>query len=218
MLHVSTRVKKILVLTICFGLIFSCTDIRQSKAALITNKTVSTPLNNLGLMGYWTFDGVDTPWTSSSAGTTIDKSGNGRTGTLTNMNRATAPVQGKVGQGLRFDGISGNYVNIGTLDIPGAITLCSWAKWDGLADSELISNKDVGGSLQYNLEIVNNGTGSEGAVQTFWTNAGLNNLATATGIITQYNRWYHICVVRTNNTTGVAYVLVVMLFQQMEEP
>jgi hypothetical protein len=64
-----------------------------------------------GLVGYWTFDGKDTVWTSATAATTKDKSGSGNTGTLTNMNIATAPVAGKVGQGLRFDG-STNYVSV----------------------------------------------------------------------------------------------------------
>src|SRR3989338_8887897 len=59
-----------------------------------------------GLVGYWTFDGTDTPWTSATAATTKDKSGNGNTGTLTNMNRAIALVEGKIGQGLKFDGVN----------------------------------------------------------------------------------------------------------------
>jgi hypothetical protein len=53
-----------------------------------------SPVSNLtsGLVGYWTFDGKDTPWTSSSAGTATDRSGNGNTGTLTNMSRSTSPI------------------------------------------------------------------------------------------------------------------------------
>ena len=60
-----------------------------------------------GLVGYWTFDGKDTSWTNSTTATTLDKSGNGNTGTLTNMLQSTAPVPGKIGQALKFDGSSG---------------------------------------------------------------------------------------------------------------
>jgi hypothetical protein len=71
--------------------------------------TIGKPSNFLtlstGLVGWWTMDGKDTPWTSATAGTTLDSSGNGNTGTLTSMNRATSPVAGKIGQGLNFDGV-----------------------------------------------------------------------------------------------------------------
>jgi hypothetical protein len=80
-----------------------------------------------GLVGYWTFDGKDTPWSSPTAGTALDKSGNGNTGTLTNMNLATAPVQGKIGQALKFDGSSG-YVSVGSGLVPtnSDFTVSGW--------------------------------------------------------------------------------------------
>ena len=71
-----------------------------------TTNTSSTANGNAlasGLVGHWTFDGKDTPWTSSSAATTLDKSGSGNTGTLTNMSQSLAPVAGKVGQAPNFD-------------------------------------------------------------------------------------------------------------------
>ena len=64
-----------------------------------------------GLVGHWTFDGKDTPWSSATAGTAIDRSGNNSNGILTQMNRATSPTIGKLGQALNFDGVT-NYVNI----------------------------------------------------------------------------------------------------------
>ena len=54
-----------------------------------------------GLVGYWTFDGKDTNWGTNK---TNDLSGQGNTGTLTNMSTTTSPVVGKIGQGLKFDG------------------------------------------------------------------------------------------------------------------
>ncbi len=96
-------------------------------------KLNTTPTANLtsGLVGYWTFDGKDTPWTSSSAGTATDRSGNGNTGTLTNMSQSTSIVPGKVGQALNFDGTddyviaSGNPVS---LQLTTAFTLSGWIK------------------------------------------------------------------------------------------
>lgn len=67
------------------------------------NTNISTKYND-GLTGYWRFDGADTVWTSDTVATTLDKSGNGNTGTLTNMAKATSPTVGKIGQGLFFDG------------------------------------------------------------------------------------------------------------------
>ena len=76
------------------------------------NSSQTKQLTN-GLVGYWTFDGKDTSWTSATAGTTRDLSGNNNTGTLTNMSQSTTPAAGKVGQALNFDGVN-DYVDRGT--------------------------------------------------------------------------------------------------------
>jgi len=79
-----------------------------------------------GLVGYWTFDGPDLAWSSQTAGTVADHSGAGNTGTLTNMNRSSAPALGKLGQGLLFDGID-DYVLTGPLaSSPTTETLALW--------------------------------------------------------------------------------------------
>lgn len=70
--------------------------------------TLSKPANNLGLVGYWSFN----EGTSTKA---YDYSGNNNTGTLTNIaNPATATSgwgTGKLGGGLNFDG-GNDYVSI----------------------------------------------------------------------------------------------------------
>jgi len=59
--------------------------------------SISLPPNNLGLVGYWSME--------DGAGTTAtDFSGNGNTGTLTNMDD-TDWVDGKFGKALSFDGV-----------------------------------------------------------------------------------------------------------------
>lgn len=82
---------------------------------LMPDNTAHASLTD-GLVGHWTFDGKDTTWTSSTTGTTRDLSGNGNTGTLTNMNRATAPKTGKIGQGMNFDGVN-DYAQIPDADM-----------------------------------------------------------------------------------------------------
>ena len=84
------------------------------KATTATMNTSTTTLNTSGLVGYWTFDGKDTVWTSSTAATTLDKSGSGNTGTLTNMSRAASPTEGKLGQALTFNGSNSSYISVGT--------------------------------------------------------------------------------------------------------
>ncbi len=71
---------------------------------------INTPLTNKwtdGLVGYWSFNGEDMDWASSTA-EALDRSGQGNHGDVIG---ATAVI-GKVGQGLEFNG-SDNYVDCG---------------------------------------------------------------------------------------------------------
>ena len=56
-----------------------------------------------GLVDYWPLDGAVTNWT---ANTTNDISGNANTANLVSMSTTTSPMAGKIGQALKFDGIS----------------------------------------------------------------------------------------------------------------
>ena len=84
-----------------------------------------------GLVGEWSFNGKDTNWTSATAGTTNDLSGNNNTGTMTNMSRSSSPKPGISGQALSFDGVD-DYVNVGTPTgwSNTAGTLSVWVKPD----------------------------------------------------------------------------------------
>ncbi|MDP1707254.1 MAG: LamG domain-containing protein [bacterium] len=160
---------------------------------------------NSGLVGYWTFDGKDTPWTSATAATTLDKSGSGNTGTLTNMKQATSPVVGKIGQGLKFDGTT-QYVGITNLNpsvsLTGSYTLSAWvistaATGDGWRpffgdnSGQILFVGGGGGSnnkLALNLNGSNNGAGISLPVS-------LNN-----------GKWHHVVVsVVANGSANVYY-------------
>lgn len=88
----------------------------------LNNNTLSS-----GLVGWWTFDGKDT-FPKASTPTTLDRSGQGNTGALTN---GPVPTIGKIGQALKFDGVN-DYAkanNSSSLDITtGSVSVCLWLK------------------------------------------------------------------------------------------
>jgi hypothetical protein len=99
----------------------------QSGAAKINSSQSPGTLSN-GLVGWWTMDGADTVWSSATAGTEADRSGNGNTGTLNGMNRATSPVVGKIGQALNF---TTGYITLPSSpvsNLAGPSSACAWVK------------------------------------------------------------------------------------------
>jgi hypothetical protein len=163
-----------------------------------TTSATSSPFG-LGLVAHWTFDGADTPWTSASAGTTFDKSGNGNTGTLTSMTRTGSVGLGKIGQAISVSGGARVVVNdSGTLDVTNNATICLWMKarsFTSTSDGPLIK-KDG-----HYLLRVNDFAGANLAFR-WWTAAsGLSLISTAHPSL---NEWHHICgTVRADVMTGL---------------
>ena len=180
----------------------TATEVRQLYNLGAATKVNTSPRATSGaglnavLVGYWTFDGKDTPWTSATAATTIDKSGNGNTGTLTSMNQATSPASGKLGQALSFDKVD-DYVNVGSAS--------------SLDDIQL----QGGGGVTYSVWIYprSNGEGGNGEIiqKSFFSAGGwgfytasndlrfqkdfdgANNLIAFTNNdVLQFNQWYHV--------------------------
>ncbi len=81
-----------------------------------------------GLVGHWTFDGKDL------ARNVADRSGLGNTGYMKGFtSTSTAVTRGKIGQGLKFDGVN-DYVNIpnnSSFKPAGAMTISGWFKGKG---------------------------------------------------------------------------------------
>ncbi len=98
-----------------------------SEVKLLRRATqVNTPLTNKmtgGLVGYWTFNGEDMDWASSTA-EALDRSGQGNNGDVVGAKAAI----GKVGQGLEFDGV-GDYVE-NDIQLVSAypFTMSAWVK------------------------------------------------------------------------------------------
>ncbi len=108
---------------------------------------LNTPTGtDTSLKGYWSFNGKDVSGT-----TAYDRSGAGNTGTLTN---GPAITEGKLGQGLNFDGTD-DYVTAGSasvIDNIQTLTVSAWIKTRTYSNLPNIFNKaGVGGGWQVNL-------------------------------------------------------------------
>ncbi|MEK9131956.1 MAG: LamG domain-containing protein [Patescibacteria group bacterium] len=162
--------------------------------------TTQKPPNNLGLEGYWSFD-------EGNGTKTTDASGNGDTGTITNM-ESSDWVVGRKDDALEFDG-SDEYVDLGTavLDITGdvAFTMCAWINTDSISTAQaVVATGNASVALNAVALFIN--SNSNGAVSLEF--AGANTATTAGGMIT-VGEWYHVCGVKTAgaiNTTSTLYV------------
>ena len=170
---------------------------------------VSNAVISNGLVGYWTFDGATTTWSSATAGITGDLSGNFNTGTLTNMSRATSPAIGKIGQGLKFDGVN-DYVSLTTgssIRPTAAVSVATWVKLTDLSQemsfvdarsSDLGSNQ--GG---YVLQLCASGCTPD-VFRFFIYDGAFRGGGTFTPVA---NRWYHV-VGTWSQSTGLVQVYV----------
>ncbi len=152
-----------------------------------------------GLVGHWTFDGKDTVWTSATAATTLDKSGNGNTGTLTSMSRSTSVVTGKFGQALQFDG-SDDYIDGVTPNISGttsAFSVSVWIKtagassdYDGLVEWSDASNR------RYGIDLDQTGD----PLFVYATSSSVR-FREATGANADDSKWHHLVGIYTDAST-----------------
>lgn len=156
---------------------------------------ISKPANQLGLVGFWSFN----EGSGTSAG---DSSGKRNTGSIV----SSPPwVHGKTGKALSFDGDT-QYVDLGkpaALDISGAITISAWIKPSDLAacgsGCDIVSNYNSGGNTaQYEFYLYNN------EINYGTAGGGSDGVGTTNSPITQTNRWYHVVVTRNNSGVRTA--------------
>ena len=97
---------------------------------------IPRPENSLGLMGYWTFDGVD------MISNVNDRSGNNNDGRLTST-ISTTTVPGKWGQSLNFDG-TGDVRGFTASPVAQAapISACLWVKPDDTTSRTVVADRD----------------------------------------------------------------------------
>ena len=176
----------------------SATEIGQLYKVGAAKLAVS-PVNTLksGLVGYWTFDGKDTNWGTNK---TNDLSGQGNTGTLTNMSTTTSPVVGKIGQGLKFDGAS-NYVNLGdinAIDTATQLTACAWVYHSSLSNDHMIFSKIASLTSGFLLQRDNVGSlsGREETYTAFVEDSSSVNQVQLEGATnaSKLNTWTYVCM------------------------
>ncbi|MBI4135331.1 LamG domain-containing protein [Candidatus Uhrbacteria bacterium] len=159
---------------------------------------ILTPNNN-GLVGYWSFN-------EGAGGYAGDMSGNGNTGTLTNMDASTDWVPGKLGQALDFDG-SNDYVDVGNPGISFAEgSISSWIRTGsstatgngivytgyGSGQSEYIGYLILNGNIRIDID-----DGDNGCARKSLTSSGYNYTDSA---------WHHIVLTFVAQATGRLYI------------
>ena len=163
----------------------------------------SPPSSSLtsGLVGYWSFDNKDTNW---STNTTSDLSGNGNTGTITNMTSANS-VAGKIGQGLRFEGTNRVIVNdSASLDVTGTITLSAWiykTAHPAAGNFHTIVSKGTNSSAESNYELMTYGISNTEKLVFYYSNQGGKSIRGNTPL--NLNTWYHVVAVYNDTANTI---------------
>ncbi len=154
------------------------------------NVTPAVPNLQNGLVGHWTFDGKDL------IRNVADRSGNNNTGYMTNFtSTSTAVTRGKIGQGLKFDGVN-DYVSLASKPavFTSPFTISVWVKTNNTATGnyQIFSS---GGNQLYR-----SGGGTSLVYKT-------NNVATnyAGAFTNKIGAWVH-TVVRYDGTSITLYV------------
>ncbi|MBU6320949.1 four helix bundle protein [Patescibacteria group bacterium] len=148
------------------------------------------------LVGYWTFNNKDMNW---QTGIALDKSGQGNNGTLINMSTTTSPVEGKVGQALKFNGTS-QYVKVsnGTIvkTLPNS-SISAWIKVAGTVGStaQTIYSENEPLGVDYGLLVEgsgNNGCGAStaGRASFYMANGSDHNACTTTRV--DDGKWHYL--------------------------
>lgn len=158
----------------------STSDIQQLYSQGNTVSQDNSPSNLLtnGLVGYWTFDGANTNWTTN---TTADISGHGNTGHLVNLSTTTSPVLGRFGQAMSFNGTSQYLTASGVpFEFPNKyFTVSAWIKAEsGSAGGAVIAQDGYSGGwfvLQSYGAISFQFKGNPGPPQYTTSNLGIND-------------------------------------------
>jgi hypothetical protein len=192
--HDVRRVFGVLLFTLAFAILPSF-----ASAA-----TLQKAPSHLGLVGYWTFDGQQTNWSTMI---TNDSSGNGNDGTLTNMT-ATSSAMGKIGQGLKFDGandfvqLEGNF-GVGLYQNNTSYSISQWVK-GGVQNGKDIWYEGRGNCTGGSFDLY---AASAGKVGLYLANDAIGILVNGvTSNTTAFdNTWHHI-VWTDNNGTAKLYI------------
>jgi hypothetical protein len=159
------------------------------------NHTLSIPNLEAGLVGHWTFDGMDVDWASSTA-EIRDRSGQGNHGNATTTMNTQSVTPGLVGQGMSFDGVD-DHVRVtdssdfsfttGSSDQP--FSIASWVRRTNTGRFVIASKYGGGaGSSEYWLTFDND----PARVYLWLYDADFDRFSRYTDATLSSNEWYHI--------------------------
>jgi hypothetical protein len=130
-------------------------DIGADEArGTVTGASQANQITN-GLVGYWPFNGPDI-----DGNLAYDRSAGGNNGTITG---SAALIDGKVGQGINFDGAD-DFVNLGTGLNQQVVTVTVWVKPNTMASIKSVLSKarvyemDIADGANYLSCYIGNGT------------------------------------------------------------
>lgn len=179
----------------------SASEVKQLYSYGAATASASTNTRTAsGLVGLWSFDGKDMNWATGKA---LDRSGNGNDGVLSNLGTTTAPVPGKIGQALKFNGVNSvvNVANSSSLNFgSGDFSISVWYyNGKNVTPNDNILGKGAGfnaNAIGLGLRSRNSGTSVE-----FCVNGGSGTCPRITASGTLTNSWNHVVAVvsRTNN-------------------
>ncbi|MFA6454340.1 MAG: LamG domain-containing protein [Patescibacteria group bacterium] len=174
-----------------------CPLISNTANSAIINSPLSGRFKDSSLVGYWSFDGADMNWASSTA-EALDRSGNNNNGNVTNFDKKSV-TPGINGQGLKFDG-NDDYVSVPhatSLNPSSAITISFWMlSHDNVSVSQLNGPITKNASTDYRIRLTANNTLT-------WLQAG-GTIFTSTNNIFTINQWAHIALV-SDSSGGIFY-------------
>jgi len=179
--------------TFVFGLSVALSAAVFSPTAAHAFTISKATVNNLGLVGHWTFDGKDV-----ATGRSLDMSGNGNHGSLVGMATSTSRVVGKIGQALRFDGVD-DYVNIGdpsAIKVSLPVTVSAWMRRDSHSDFAPIFSSDDFSTTYRGYALWLNASSQIFATYGDGTGNIVSDRRSKTGVTTlSQGIWYHVVAV-----------------------
>lgn len=174
-------------------------SVRGAVTVITTNGTTIVGLtltnNPPTPVGWWTFDGQDTTWSSATAGTTADKSGNGNTGTFTSMARLTNCSPGIFGQAFSFSAAS-DLINCGSAtsldDLTNGFSCSFWYFGVPVTGTQIMITK--GGAGYWRVQHT--------SIRTFsFLKDGTTDLLASYSFQFVTNEWQHFVVTWTGETS-----------------
>jgi hypothetical protein len=170
----------------------------RTSAELTTGSTLGQ-----GLIGLWTLDGSDMNWTSMTAGTVFDRSGNNNTATINGMEAQSVRVPGKLGQALQFDGINDELTTTTQFTDPSPFSVSVWFKTTTVSGGKIIgfeTNQTGTGCNDYDRHMY---VGTDGDLYFGWWSGAAQEVSSLSTV--NDGNWHHAVGTHTGSI-GTLYV------------